>query len=412
MKTILVLLAAGSLAFNLALVGVLFAGRNSRNDVSSATLNAAVAAPASPSAIPVAQADTWSKLRADDLPAMVQQLRDAGFPPDVVRAIMAAQLRELYAARIKALDPNADQRAFWKATTVDPRVQMAQSKLYREQQKLLRDLLGPDGDPQENINAIYQGRRLDSVPAEKVDDVRRLLREFDDARAELFSTFGGGMLGPDMQKKIAAVDKNFQDALARALTPDELQAYNLRNSDSARQVRGALSAFNPTEEEFRAVYKLQADFDERFGRMSGILGPDEQRRRSDAQQELNAQIKATLGPVRGAEYERATDFSYRQTSQLVARLELPPETTSKVWDVKQDVENRANEIRRDSSLPPEERTKRLAALAEEGTSRVTALVGQRGIDTYKQFGGYWLQNLTPRPRPAGTTTGTVILRGP
>ena len=43
-----------------------------------------------------------------------------------------------------------------------------------------------------------------------------------------------------------------------------------------------------------------------------VLGPD------------RAGREVALGADRFAEYERATDYNYRQTSQLVARLELPP----------------------------------------------------------------------------------------
>jgi hypothetical protein len=61
-------------------------------------------------------------------------------------------------------------------------------------------------------------------------------------------------------------------------------------------------------------------------------------------------------------------------------------------------------------VAPDERAKKLAALAEEGATRVSALVGPRGIEAYKQQGGgFWLQNLVPRPGAASTG---IITRGP
>jgi len=236
-----------------------------------------------------------------------------------------------------------------------------------------------------------------------------LLREHEEARADAFSSFSGGMLTAEMQKKLKAVDKNHLDALAAILSPAEFEAYNLRNSDTSRQLRGNLTAFNPTEDEFRTLYKLQATYDERFGPMYAIPSPEEQRQRSEAQRDLNEQIKATLGPARGAEYDRATDYNYRQTSQLVARLELPADTTTKIWEVKQDVEQRANALRRDTSLAPEARLQQLTALATESTTRLTPLLGgQRGMEAFKQYGGFWLNNLTPRPGMSTTGTTTTI----
>lgn len=405
MKSFLTLLAALSVAANLALVGLLLAGRNSAPEPTAAMSAAAPAATPRPSG---ADPATWSTLAANDLPAMVQQLRDSGFPPHLVRALTQARVQEMFAPRFKALRPDTSA-AFWKNATVDPRVRAEEFKLYREQQKTLRDLLGADADAPEM--SIYRQQRFETIPAAKLDDVKDALRQFEERRQEIYST-ALGTITADHQRKVIALEKEHQATLASILSPEELHEFNLRNSDIARNLRFELAAFNPTEEEFRAIYKLRENLEPSVPNMS----QEEMQRRADAERRVRDQIKAMLAPDRAAEYERATDFSYRQTSQLVSRLELPAETTTKIWEVKQDIEKRANELRRNSSLPPAERTKQLTALAEEGTTRVSALVGSRGIEAYKQQGGgYWIQNLIPRANPAGgttTTTTTVISRGP
>jgi len=404
MRPFLAVLAAVSLAANLALVGLLFAGRN-------AAPPSAPAAPApkvaSTSPEPAVDPGAWNAFAAADLPAMIQQLRDGGSPPHLIRGLVAARVQELFAPRLKALRPSATSQTFWKNATVDPRIRVEEFKLYREQQKMLRDLLGSDAEAPET--SIYQQRRFESVPAAKLDAVKDALRQFEEGRQDIYSS-AIGMVSPEQQRKVQALEKEHQATLASILNPAELEEFNLRNSDVARNLRFELSAFNPTEEEFRAIYKLQAQAEP----FTPNLSQEEMQRRGEIQRQAREQIKATLGPVRSAEYERATDFSYRQTSQLVSRLELPPETTTKVWEVKQDIEKRAGQLRSESALPPDERTKKLTALAEEGATRVSALVGTRGIDAYKQQGGgYWLQNLVPRPGPGGgTTTTTVITRGP
>jgi hypothetical protein len=396
MKTLVTALIVGSVGLNLALLAVLFAGRES-----------APTAPTPPPAPkvamkPVAPAvddQTWSTLQGEDLAAMVKRLRESGFPPAVVRAIAGAQLRDAYAARIKALDPQADNRPFWKNYSIDPKVQAAQGKLYREQQKILRELLGADGDPQENINALYQGRRFDSVPPEKVEDVQRILRDFEDARQDVYSS-AAGVFGPEMQKRIAEVEKDQRAALARVLSPQEFEDWQVRNSDTARNIRGQLSAFNPTEQEFRAIYKMQADFDERFGRMYAPPSQEENRRRGEAQQQMNEQIKGMLGPVRGAEYERANDYNYRQTSQLVARLELPAETTNQVYEVQKDIQKRMRDLFGSGTNALEDRKKDFAELEREAQAKITNILGARGYQAYQQYGGSWLQTLRPRPSPS------------
>lgn len=400
MKTRSDFLLAASIAISLLFIGVLFAGYGDAEKENAAPV---VTAQPAPTVKPSFDADTWTALRTDDPKTMVQRLRESGFPPEFIRAIMAAQLRESYAPRMKALDPDVDKRPFWKNYTIDPKVQVAQMQLHREQQKELRALLGPDADPRENMNALYQGLRFDSVPPEKLSDLQQLLRALEEARSDIFASGGGGMIGPEIQKRVEALQKEHNAALGRVLTPSELEEWNLRNSDTARSIRYQLSAFNPSEDEFRTVFKLQGAFEELFPRMMSPPSPEEQQRRGEAQRQLTEQIKAALGPARAAEYERANDFNYRQTTQLVARLDLPPATTDQVYEVQKEIREKMNTVMR-SGPAPEEREPQLAQLAAEAESRVTSILGARGFEAYKQHGGSWMQSLRPRPATNATPT--------
>lgn len=394
MKKRIDLLLAASIGLSLLLIGILFAGYGGKANHIPAPVLTVHPAPTKPAV----DVDTWTTLHTDDPGAMVQRLREGGFPPEFIRAIMAAQLREAYAPRLKALDPEVDKRPFWKNHTIDPKVQIAQMQLHREQQKALRALLGADADPRENMNALYQGLRFDSVPPEKLSDVQQLLREFEEARSDIYSSGGGVMIGPEIQKRVEALQKEHHAALGRVLTPPELEEWNLRNSDTARSIRYQLSAFNPSEEEFRTVFKLQGAFEELFPRVMSPSSPEEQQRRGEAQRQLTEQIKAALGPVRATEYERANDFNYRQTMQLVARLELPAVTTDQIYEVQKDIREKMNTVMR-SSPAPAEREPQLAQLATEAETRVTSILGARGFEAYKQYGGSWMQSLRPRPAP-------------
>ncbi len=388
MKTLIRLLIATSLALNIALAVLLFAGRTE-------PINAPTAAHPGTNdrAAPAAASDNtgWDRLNTGDLPALVRELRDNGFPPHIVRAIITGRLRDDFTARFRALDPQGESRPFWMNSIPDPQRMTAQRQLYKEQQTMLRELLGRD-DVDSDINALYQRRRFDSVPPEKTDDVRRILAEFDDRRMDVFG--GGGMVGPEQIRRLTALEQQQRDALASVLNPQELEQYLLRNSDTAQRVRSQLSAFNPNEEEFRSIYRIQSDFDSQFGVMMGPIGPEEQQRRSEAQMKMNEQIKAMLGPARGTEFERANDYNYRQSAQLINRLELPAETTAHIWGVKQEIEARAMAIRRDNSIPGADRTQQLAALADEATTTISPLLGgSRGFEAYRQYGGSWVNSL-------------------
>src|SRR5688572_4996178 len=216
MKNVISILLAGSIAASVLLLGILFAGYGGADEAMRPSVVSKTPAPA---AKPEIDSQTWTNFQADDLPTMVQRLRERGVPPEFLRAIMMAQLRELYAPRMKALDPDAEKKPFWKSYTIDPKVQAAQMQLHREQQKALQTLLGPDAEPADTINALHRGVRFESVPSEKIPEVQRLLREFEDARNDIYSSGGGGMIGPDLQKRVEALQKEQQVALSRILTP-------------------------------------------------------------------------------------------------------------------------------------------------------------------------------------------------
>lgn len=403
MKRVLLSLAIVSVAANFVLVGLLLAGRSSA-DPSRVAASAPATARRGPVVGTSLGAETWQGLDTPEMSVLRQQLQSAGFPPHVVRAILAARLQETFAPRFKALRPDSASTPFWKTATVDPRIRQAEFALYREQQKMLRDLLGSDAEQPEM--SIYNHKRYETVPPGKLQDVKDALQQFEDRRQEIYSStlnFASG----EQQKRVQEAEKEYQATLASLLTPAELEEFNLRNSDAARSLRYELAAFDATEQEFRSIYKLRSSLEPYMPNMS----QEEMQRRMTAENQVRDQIKALLGPTRAAEYQRATDYSYRQTSQLVARLELPTDTTAKIWDVKQDIEQRSNALRREAALSAEERTKQLSALADESSKRIGALLGgQRGLDAFKQNGGQWIEAL--KPRPTGTPPPTAITRGP
>lgn len=385
-------LLAVSLALNAAFA--LMFGLGSRTGPAPAPLAAVGATAPAP---PALTAEIWPGLKTADLAALTARLRDAGFPKEMIRAMLAAQIAESFAARRKALEPPVEHLPFWKDPAPNAKAEVALRQLNREQEKALRDLLGDDPHAADQIYLTQQGGRLDFLPAEKAAEILGLLRDYNDRRSDIYAAGG---YSTD-REKLAGIDKAQRDAIVRSLTPPELVEYDLRNSSSARDLRSALAALNPTEAEFRAIFQLRQPFDEKFNYNNGIPPPEEMRQRDGAEKLLNTQIKALLAPERAAEYDRATDNNFRQTSQLVARLELPAETTVSLWNTQKEFEKRRGEIF--SSAPADQRVQRLGDLQREAVAKVTPLLGTASrVEAYKLYGGSWLNNLVPRqPPPKG-----------
>jgi hypothetical protein len=396
------LLLAGSLILNAGLAVLLALGARS-NDATPESAAPSTNRVARASG-PVIDGTVWPSLSEGDLPEQVKRLRESGFPPAIVRAIIQAQLSEEYVARRKTIDPGFDTRPFWKTFMTDPATTTALRQLSRDQQKALRELLGPDAEPDDPMMRARDGRQFGHLPAEKATDARRIVREFNDLRSDFFMSVSGGggsitMTTAD-REKLNGIDKQMKAELAKIMTPKEFEDYELRASNTANSLRYQLTAFDATEAEFLTLYKLQKGFDDRFGQLYSQPSQEEMRIRSEAQRQLNDQIKAALAPARAEAWERATNYEYRTTSQLVARLELPPDTTDKAWSVRDEFQKRVTQVRQDQSLTPEQRNQQYAALQKEAVEKVAPLFGgARGVEAYKQYGGRWIESLVPRPPP-------------
>jgi hypothetical protein len=428
MKTFAKIILAVSAACNIALAIMLVRGVSSSAGAGSSDDKPANSASASAAKATTDTAQTWTKLQSDDLATFVQHLRDNGFPPNLIRAILAAQIRERFAAQRKAIEGDSQGRDYWLNAATDPGKQTALRNLGREEQKMLRELLGPDADAGDVFGQLFRDRGLAGIPAGKLDDVRQILRDFTEQRQDLMASLSiGGVISLTAadSAKLKAIEDAQHAELAKVLTPAELELYDLTASRSAQGLRNQLSAFNPSEDEFRALFKLQQAFDDKYGQMAGYNGnQDEMRARMTAQKQLQDQMKAALAPDRAAEFDRATDFNYRQTTQLVARLELPPETANQLYAVQKEFEQKRNDTMQEVSQAMREAaqtgvrpnmqlmTDRMTALQQEALSKVTPILGNdRAVEAYKQYGGSWIGFMVPRlpttTRPPASSGATA-----
>lgn len=390
----------GSLAVNVTFAALfLFGGSDELTPAPSSALTAPVVSAAVGTSS--AGTDAWAVLKSDELATQRDRLRAEGFPPSTIRAILASQVRESFAARRKALEAAQGDLPFWKNPTADPQTQAELRALSKLEQQALKDLLGPDPD---NSTVASLRRQLAGFAPEKIDELAAIRDRYNEQRQAIYADMSASS-SPEYRQKIVDLDKALHAEIASVLTPQELEDYDLRTSNTANQLRNNLVAFDATEAEFRALYKLQSAFEERFN-ISSIVGlPSDQqsallRQRSDAQKQLGEEIKGALGDGRYVEYQRATDYSYRQTTQLVARLDLPVETANQVYTVQQDIQQRVRTLQTDRNLTPADRTAQLAGLAAEAEAKITSSLGPRGYEAYKQVGGQWLQQLQPRPVPS------------
>jgi hypothetical protein len=403
------LLLFASLTANAALFAV-FAFKSS--SASSATGKTAAVAqadisdssatkPSEPAGAANLPATTWSALQTSDLSTLVTRLRAAGFPPEVIRRIVSDQLEQAFAKRYSDLLQQQFDRPYWKDRgfpSLDAKTMSAMRATGKEYSDTLKSLLGEDPNADYSTNVI-QKLVYGDLPSAKIEQLQTIESDYNELTMQVQNTARGLML-PEDQEKLALLEKEKRADLVKLLTPQELEEYDLRSSNTASQLRFELATFNPTEAEYRALFKLQSALDEQYPMPTGGMITSEQMApRQAAEKQLQPQIQALLGPDRYADYQLATDPKYQQVNRLVARLELPASTSVEVVNVQENIQKQAMALRQDGTLTPDQRNAQLAALAQQAQTQLTATLGLRGYEAYKETSGYWLQNLQPRPAP-------------
>jgi hypothetical protein len=402
------LLFIASVVANAAMLFYVVVGGVARQDVGAGSRGAPdAAAPLQPAPVSTATeaaagsdepyAGAWPKLQSSDLQQLAGRLRQEGFPEIVIREIMREQIFRRVDARWKALDPEENTRPFWKFALNEAEIAKGRAEINRERTQMMQEVFSAETDP--NYQAMYEWRQrsLDFLPPDKAEQVMALLRKYDTESRPVTMLASRSQAENEKLGEIAAA---LRQDLAMVLTPAELEDYDLRNSRVANALRSQLSVFDPTEQEFRTLYRLQSAYADRLGTFFGQPTADQIQARTEAQRQLDAEIKITLGDQRYEEYRRASDYSYREAYKVVARLGLPPATTNQVWEIQQDIQKRAGSL--DRGLSTDERAQQMAALAGEAQTRVTQLLGDAGFQAYREHGGQWMQILQPRPATTGT----------
>jgi hypothetical protein len=264
------LLLSVSLAANVALATWWLISRDTTNPsrlpATSRPSEAGIAAAVAPSdgATKTKVLPLWQRLNAShDLRTLVAQLRFAGFPPAVVRAMISSLVAEQFDTERYKIDEVALHTPYWKSwpnSYMDPKVGPALRKLQQEQQKLIKSLLG-ENTPDSEESKAWQELAYGKLSPEKVDRLTAYLTDYNEKRLTVFSAAGVGRTQgiaflPADSQRLAALDKSMREGLTEFLSPAEIAEFNLRNSNAATNLKSILDPAGATEDEYRTIFPL------------------------------------------------------------------------------------------------------------------------------------------------------------
>ena len=349
----------------------------------------------------------WRVVESDDYRRYIANLRAIGCPEKTIRDIIIADVNELFARRKQALKTSTNKFEFWKtghlnARMPDPDQVAKEQALLKEKRALLKELLGLEPDEPSDLIATFNplDDLLDFLPKGKQIEVMELLQKF---QAKMRKDFPGGSLDAEDVKQIQKAQQAMEAELAKILTPQQLEDYQLRRSETAQSMRG-LEYFDFNEQEFRDVFKVRKKFDDDFYCPHGpnALPKAEREEYYAAKKEMNAQIRSILGDTRYADYERAQDWAYQGIGKVAEQQGLSKESAVKVYDINRVAVDAAASVRNDKSLSSEQRAAALQAILAETEKSIRAVFGDQGFQSYqKQPGVILFRSFGPIANKAG-----------
>ncbi|MDB6129432.1 MAG: hypothetical protein JWM04_539, partial [Verrucomicrobiales bacterium] len=342
----------------------------------------------------------WHAVESDDYKKYIANLRSVGCPEETIKDIILADVNKLFADKKKAGKKPAKPFKYWETgmaqmlgIITDEAEDTKKKELAAEKKALIKDLLGIEVDEKADVLATLLNpleRLLDFLPSDKQTKVMELMQNFQTKQVK---AMGKGSPDEVDLKEMQKAQKEMETEMSKIMTPSEFEDYQLRLSNTAMMMRMQLDGFNPSEQEFKEIFKLQKGFDDDFSPFGAMgMSKEDKAKREAAQKELDKNIKNLLGDARATDYQREKDFEWKSITKVTNRENLPKEAAVKVYDMKKIAQDEANKVRSNNDLTQEQKTEALKAMRAETVRSLTETLGQKGYDSYKN-NAYWLNNI-------------------
>jgi hypothetical protein len=340
-----------------------------------------------PRAWPEFSAATLAALRAHDPAALREALTLAGFPPHVIRQQITRQIRDDYNARIAALAP-FDPKTWWHYAPYKPEryLDAGQREQARRLRKEMREqitrALGPLGEEP----GLSRKSALAALPAEKRQTVANLEEDYGDMLREIEDNMDDFPL-PDDAAQRATLQAERQRELAALLTPEELRDYEQASTSTTLFIHAGAARIGATREEFNRIHELSRPFYE------DALTPGGSKLSEDEQKKISTQMRDGLRELLGDEryriFVREEDYDYKAVTKLAARLQLPPDTADRVYDLRGQLAESCAQIDQNPALNRDQKRAALARAADEIRNHAKTILGDEAGQAWLNSHGTW-----------------------
>jgi hypothetical protein len=330
----------------------------------------------------------WSHIESEDYPTYIANLRAIGCPESTIRDIIVAEVTQHFARR-RATEVITGAQQWWRFEP-DPEVAWAAVDQIRsledERRALLTSLLGPDWEsadyPMPSIETLVpmDGPILGELPAATRLAVQQLERAALERQQDYLTAQVAAELEPD-PLELARLRRQTRAELAEVLEPEAFEEYLLRYSHEAAELRRDLRAFDPTPEEFRALFHALDPLDQQIARLGSATDPVTASHRRTLELERDKVVQRLLAPERIEQYQLSQDPLYQQARDVAHGAGVSDDQILPLTAIYGLMEVETQRIQNDASLSAEERTEQLEAARRAHEESLRELLGD---EAYRQ----------------------------
>jgi hypothetical protein len=337
---------------------------------------------------------SWDSIESRDYKQYIANLRAIECPEATIRDIIVADINKLYEPREAPLRVQNLYAAGGPSNKYGDLNDLQRMRQLREVQlekrTLLKELLGIviPLDPMRTVNPRRYGdfeAAFAAVPADKRAQVQTIQENYW-YQSDYLNVQVAGPHDPkaaEDQKRL--INEERRRELAKVLTPAEMEDYELRTSHAASYMRAQLRDFTPSEQEFREIFRIKAEYDIHFGgKYNAHNGPVEELN-PGIRPEIEQRVQQVLGEQRYQEYQRTRDPNYRALSQVATRYDLPPGTANAAYDIDQRYRDAKARLSSDPALTAEQRKLELANTKSQTDQALTQVLGDRGSKAFQRM---------------------------
>jgi hypothetical protein len=363
-------LALGSLGVNLVLAAGWLIARNqwAKNSAAAAAQVAQSAQSTGRTNVVVKrQFFSWREVESADYPTYVANLRDIGCPEQTIRDIIIADVNALY-SRKRATELVTAEQQWWRSEPDPALLQVTAEKsraLEDERRGLLARLLGTNWESGDIVSLprptrpgiVLDGQVLGNLPAETKAAIQEVSLRSQDKLQEYLDEQRQQGKNPDLGE-MAKLRQQTRSELQKILTPAQLEEFLLRYSQNANDLRsefGQLRYFNPTPDEFRAVFRSTDALDQQIELLADASDANSLAQRKSLEDQRENAIKVALGAKRYAEYQQLQDPIYRD-AYAQAEQAGTPEAAQTIYEINLATLTEQDRIKANTNLTDNQKT--------------------------------------------------------